>query len=265
MTDTSPPSFRGIWSDTKNAIIRLPGLSFIGLLIILSTEAITVLALSDSSLPQEPVNLACDILLLPLDIAIYRLLILGEAVSRYRLDPFNHRFQRLLVWTVCWWLLVGLPPYVVSLVTPSDQWNTIAFLGTVLVCIPLFLRMTVLFPAIAVDASGASLGNALADTRGQMWLILKGFFLVLLPALLAICVAVFGALLLWLITHDTSTNSSDWSISSSDWPAAFQIIFFGFLRFLTQVATAAMMSRLFGWIGSKVKGCDFPRALPQGA
>ena len=263
MTETSPPSFRGIWSDTKNAIIRLPGLSFIGLLIILSTEAVTVLALSDISLPQEPVNLACDILLLPLDIAIYRLLILGETGSRYRLDPFDDRIQRLLIWTVSWWVFIGLPPYVVRLITPSDQWNTIAFVGTWLVCIPFLLRMIVLFPAIAVDASGASLGNALADTRGQMWLILKGFFFVSLPAVLAICVGVLGELLLWLITHDTST--SDWSISSSDWPAAFQIIFFGFLHFLTQVAAAAMLSRLFGWIGSKVKGRDFPTALPQGA
>ncbi|WP_315833231.1 hypothetical protein [Bradyrhizobium prioriisuperbiae] len=263
MIDTSPPSFRAIWRDTIDAMTRLRWLSLIGLLIILSAEAIKVLALSDRLSLQEPVNLVCSILLLPLDVAIYRLLILGEAASRYRLDPFDHRFQRLLIWTICWWGVIVLPPYVVSLITSADQWSIVAFVGTLLLCIPL-LRMIVLFPAIAVDASGASLDNAIADTRGQLWLILKAFFLVWLLPVLAMCLVLLGTLLLGVLISDTSTTSPDWSVSSSDWPAALQIIFFGGLYFLTQVATAAMVSRLFGWIGSKVKGRDFQTALPQG-
>ncbi len=227
----------------------------------MSTEGVTVLALSDSSLPQEPVNLACDILLLPLDIAIYRLLILGEtglviAWIRSTIASSDCSSDSQLVgihWSS-------------SLCCAFD--NAIRSMEHNCVCRnvacvhSISLRMIVLFPAIAVDASGRRWAMPLPTRGGKCGSFSKDFF-VSLPAVLAICVGVLGELLLWLITHDTST--SDWSISSSDWPAAFQIIFFGFLHFLTQVAAAAMLSRLFGWIGSKVKGRDFPTALPQGA
>ena len=100
------------------------------------------------------------------------------------------------------------------------------------------MRLAILFPAIAVDAPGASLRHVLADTKARSWLILKSFFIVLLPVLA-------GLLAVGLI--------SDLDDLPSWWSAA-RIAFDSPLEFLATVLAAATASRLFGWIGHQVKG-----------
>src|SRR5439155_2114286 len=53
-------------------------------------------------------------------------------------------------------------------------------IGLIVVAI-VAMRLTILFPAIAVDARGATVANALADTKGHMFEILLVFVLALLP------------------------------------------------------------------------------------
>jgi hypothetical protein len=42
-------------------------------------------------------------------------------------------------------------------------------------------RLTILFPAIAVDAAGATAANAYADSKGNVWRIFLIFLLTILP------------------------------------------------------------------------------------
>ncbi len=61
-------------------------------------------------------------------------------------------------------------------------WATTFVLAIALiVAIAVSLRLSVLFPAIAVEAPGATAPNAIADTRGQALRLLAIFFLTLLP------------------------------------------------------------------------------------
>ena len=100
------------------------------------------------------------------------------------------------------------------------------------------MRLTILFPAIAVDVPGASLRNVTADTKARSWLILKSFFIVLLPVLA-------GLLAVGLISElDDLPN----------WWSAARIAFDSPLELLATVLAAATASRLYGWIGHKVKG-----------
>jgi hypothetical protein len=224
-----------------DVLIRLRFLSLIGFLIYL-VAGLVAPATADNPVPREGLDAIKNILILPLEIAIYRLLILGETTSGYNLAIFDLRFQRLLGWTVGLWALLNLPPYLAGLITPSEDANAIATIATVVAAIALVVRITVLFPAIAVEAPGASLANALADTRGRSWSILKSYFLVLLPALLVLVVglAAFG------LVSDIPDLSTGWDIMG--------IAFVSAIEFLITVLTTVATSRLFDWIGHQVKG-----------
>ena len=226
-----------------NVLVRLRFLSLIGFLIYLVAGLVEP-ATADNPAPREGLDLIKNILILPLEIAIYRLLILGEATSSYKLAIFDLRFQRLLGWTVGLWALLNLPPYLPGLITPSEDANAIATIATVVVAIALVVRIAVLFPAIAVDAPGASLGNALADTRGRSWLVVKCYFIVLLPVLLVLVLMV--GLAAFGLVSDVPDLSTGWGI--------MRAVFVSAIELLIAVLTPVAASRLFDWIGHQVKG-----------
>lgn len=60
----------------------------------------------------------------------------------------------------------------------------------------LFTRVTILFPAIAVDAPGADPGHAFEDTKGHGWYIFFLFVIPFLPSLLVL--ACIGGLAIFL-------------------------------------------------------------------
>jgi hypothetical protein len=114
--------------------------------------------------------------LVPFEIAICRLLISGEAASGYRFDISTVRFQRMLAWTAGFWLLGKF-----RFICPAPSHHPTArkvIISVVLFALVIFavLRLTILLPAIAVDAPGASVRNAFADTGGHTWLIVKAYF-----------------------------------------------------------------------------------------
>ena len=223
--------------------VRLRFLSLIGFLIHLVAGILGLIAPvttgGDPGL-REGLDLIKSVLVVPLEIAIYRLLILGEATSAYNFAISASRFQRLLGWTIAVWALGNLPPYLMGLIAPSEGANAIATIATTIVTIILAVRLAILFPAIAVDASGALLGNALADTKGRSWLILKSYLIVLLPVLI-------GSLAVGLIS-DFADLPSWWSVA--------RIAFDSPLDFLLTVLVTVVASRLFDWIGHQVK--DLP-------
>ena len=121
------------------------------------------------------------------------------------------------------------------MITDSEGADAIATIVTAVVVIIILLRMAILFPAIAVDAPGATLRNAIADTKGQIWLIVKTLLMVLLP-LLAVVAAV--------------GLTSDYAGLPASWEAAKDSV----LEFLATMALAVAAARLFDWIGHQVKG-----------
>lgn len=129
-------------------------------------------------------------LLTPFLIAVHRFIILGET-QRYVLAPGEHRFQLFFMWSIALSLMMWVPPFLISALPlrPAPV-LTLAFgLGSLVYIVMVTivsLRLVVLFPAIAVDAPGATWRNAMADTKGNAWRIL---FIVLLAALPLIVLA----------------------------------------------------------------------------
>jgi hypothetical protein len=98
--------------------------------------------------------------------------------------------------------------------------------------------LTILFPAIAIDAPGATAANAYADSKGNVWRIFFIFFLAILP-FIAIALGLF---FLGLIS--TATNISPLKIAG-------QIVsdIIGVPAYALFVAVA---SRLFQALGERV-------------
>src|SRR5258708_267520 len=122
--------------------------------------------------------------LTPFMIAVHRFIILYDETLGYVLDPSQPR-----LWAYFGWLmgLSAIISLVFSLYEPLNAMGVPAMAGIVLTVVMLVvvlmisLRLSILFPAIAVDAPGASAANALADTKGSAFRIFAIFLLALLP------------------------------------------------------------------------------------
>jgi hypothetical protein len=235
---------RATSSGTPEVFARLRGPSLIGFSIYLVVETAAASIASGNSLLRDVLEVTRDVLLLPFDIAIYRLLILREITSQYRFAIFDTRFQRLLKWTIGLWLVTSLPPDVVNLLNSSEAINGIASAIFLVMSVAFTIRLVILFPAIAVDANGATLESTLADTRGRSWLIVKAFCIVFVPLLLATIVV---AELAWRGIISDALDLSHWSTFP-------RIVFVATIGFLTTTASVVMTARLFDWIGHRVLG-----------
>jgi hypothetical protein len=241
--------FRAVWSGMAEVFSRLRGLSVIGFSIYLALEAAEAPIGPDDVLLRDTMDCIRDVLLIPFDIAIYRLLILGEVTSRYRfaLDT-SPRFQRIAGWTILLSAFNAIPMLTLNLPAPSNLGTAIALLvagiATMVAGIVVAIRIAIFFPAIGSDAPDATLGSALADTRGHVWLIGKAFLIVFLPQQV-VTLAMIG-----LASFGMVDDISDLSM----WSALPRIVLIGTIDFLTLAAGAVMAARLFDWIGDRVKG-----------
>ncbi|CAN0505266.1 unnamed protein product, partial [Phaeothamnion confervicola] len=125
--------------------------------------------------------------------------------------------------------------YLPGLITTSVGANIIATTAAVMIMIVLVVRLAILFPAIAVNAPGASLGNVWADTRGRTWLILKTALIVSLP-LLAVAIAAGS------ISDQVGVTTRLGTLADSSF------------EFLVTMLLTVASARLFDWIGYQVKG-----------
>jgi len=193
---------------------------------------------ADNTALQLALDALQDILIIPVVIEIYRSLILREAaVNAWANSP--PRMWRMIGWTLVLWLLKTVPFYLSNL-SPSAIANVIATVAAVMVVIVLLVRFAILFPAIAVDAPGASLGNVWADTSGRTWLIVKTYLIWYLPLLAIVVVA-------GLITDRVTVSDRLGTLGDNA------------LEFLATIVLTVASARLFDWIGHQVKG------LPAGA
>jgi hypothetical protein len=143
-------------------------------------------------------------LLTPYYIAVHRLIILDETAQSYVLRPREPRFQKFFGWSLIlsaamallvlvFGLLLAFLLQVLALTGTLTGTNVLGIgIGASFIagCAFIFTsfwamaRLSILFPAIAVDAAGANWRNVMADTRGYAWQIFLIGLLASLPFLL---------------------------------------------------------------------------------
>jgi hypothetical protein len=139
-------------------------------------------------------------LLTPYFLAVHRLLLLGEAATRYDFKPSSPRFQLFFGWLAVSVVLVSFPSTLSALAQtkgpvyyfgrpPPDLDFTIVAAARI-VALVIVQQLLVLFPAVAVDAPGAGWQNAIRDTRNHIWFVVAVTILPFIPiALLGVAVA----------------------------------------------------------------------------
>jgi hypothetical protein len=139
-------------------------------------------------------------LLTPFFLAIHRLLILGEEATRYDFKPSSPRFQLFFGWLAVGVVLVSFPSTVAAFTEakgpvyylgrlPPVPDSTIVTVASMVTWV-IVTQLLVLFPAVAVDAPGASWQNAFSDSCDHIWFVLAVTILPFIPIrLLGVAVA----------------------------------------------------------------------------
>jgi hypothetical protein len=124
--------------------------------------------------------------LTPIMIAVHRFIILDEVTPGYVVDPGEPSFLAFFVWFIAFSLLrdaVFATQEFLTAIGFSVKTAAGPALMVLIVLAIVSLRLTILFPAIAVKARGANASNALADSKGHVLYIFAIFLLALLPTL----------------------------------------------------------------------------------
>ena len=144
-------------------------------------------------------------LLAPIVIAIHRFVILNEIAPTYIFSIGKPAFRMFVGWLFALEVFAGLPFDLLG-VLQTLNWSllgsTLAVVAALIVVVWVLLRLTMLLPAIAVEAPGATPSRAIADTKGQTLRVLALFVLAILPWF---AVEVIGVVLLGPRLRMTST------------------------------------------------------------
>jgi hypothetical protein len=180
------PSFlfvlRSAWTDTLVSLSRLRFLALIVFLICVAEQLARAFLLPDGRLGETLdalVGAASLLAVVPYQIAINRLIILGEVTTNYSFAANANRVRRFLAWTAALWIATIAPILVFGLL-PVGLGVALA-VAVVVVGTVVLLRLILLFPAIAVDATGASATNAFADSNGRLWFIVRSALVAFIP------------------------------------------------------------------------------------
>jgi hypothetical protein len=124
-------------------------------------------------------------LLTPFYIAVHRFIILDKVTHTYSFDWRNRRFMLFFAWSFALTALVSalgiLLLLLMILLIPWWEAQLLAALIVIVATAIVLLRLTIIFPAIAVDAPGADGPNAFADTKGHASRIFAVFLVAALP------------------------------------------------------------------------------------
>jgi hypothetical protein len=126
-------------------------------------------------------------LLAPLAIAVHRYVLLGEVTRRYPLDPSSPRYWRFLGYAILLnaiWFIPGIVQGLTPDIAAAPMWLNSVVVVLFIAIIVVAVRRAILFPAIAVDAPGASWSNARRDTQGSSWGVAFILFCTLLPVVI---------------------------------------------------------------------------------
>ena len=184
------------YGDTWRVLTKMRTLVVCVLLIVLAINIVE--SLVPVGVWGGQVSFAVDALrnfcLTPFMIAGHRLILRGDVTRGYAADPRQPGFMAFFGWLVAL-SAVGT----VALLLQEGMTAILSpFAGLVVAVILiaamaiLTLRLSILFPAIAIGARGATAGNAMADTRGHAF----GIFMIFLLALLPLMVVAVGVTLM---------------------------------------------------------------------
>ncbi len=187
------------WGDAFNVIGAMPGVIAVAFAIMIGISLVSLAILPDAyAVAASPwaavISIVFSIiealLLAPLAIVVHRYVLLGEATARYPLDPSSTRYMRFVSFAILVKLL-GVIPGVVDGFAPNRQQYPglamafgVAILVLFVVVTVIVIRRAILFPAIAIDAPGASWSNARRDTKGVSWRVAFIFVCAALPAMI---------------------------------------------------------------------------------
>jgi hypothetical protein len=250
-----PPIFQAVaqaYRDLSHCLSELRPLVVIVLLITLAFQTAETLLLpptagetSRTILLRFLSSLAQGFLTVPYYIAVHRLVILGERTSSYVLAPSNLRFQQFFWWWAALSVVTYLPIAFIEMLGPTRALTPLNLI--VLVAMPVILiaiiivtlRLTIIFPAVAVDAPGATWENVMADTKGHVWRIFLFGLVATLPLILpALLLGALGGL---------GSPSRSWIVSG------FFLIFSSVLSVVGLTLFIIVASLLYLWIGNRTK------------
>jgi hypothetical protein len=239
------------WRDVGRVFRELPGAALIALAVmVLVGAAQELLAPAPDDLGSSGFDLVAAIaamlaqtfLITPYLIAVHRLIILNERAAHYALTPGEPRFRRFFVWSLAMSLAVLIPFLIALLLTHSPGARAIVMLVCAIALVYVTLRIILLFPAIAVDAPGATWANAWADSKGSAGRIL----LMLLLAALPIIVALF---LLTLVISVSAVMAGGLTAQRLVFAAAMA----GAGGMVGYTLVVVIASRLYEWLADRLK------------
>jgi hypothetical protein len=119
--------------------------------------------------------------LTPIMIAVHRYIILDEVASGYGLATGKPAFRAFFGWL----LALSALGVIAFLIFSPDNTSSLVSLGVVMIVMVLIIivmtRLSILFPAIATEAPGATAANAWADSKSNTFRIFVIFLLAVLP------------------------------------------------------------------------------------
>jgi hypothetical protein len=211
----------------------------------------------DQELTGEALGLAQNaveaFLLTPIVIAIHRFVILDRITPNYTVPIGEPVFGIFFAWLLALKVLIGLPFDLLG-VLQAFNWSppasALAAALALIAAVGVSLRLTILFPALAVEPPGATPSHALADTKGHVLRLLAVFFLGLAPWL----AAAFGGVLL----------SGQGQMITGSPLAMLSLVMGGVLQTITLSLTAVIASHAFMALAAQVKRAAEPHVpAPQ--
>ena len=203
MPTSKPAVFKtalAAWGDAFRAIAAMPVVAGVAFAIVLAVALVTFPLFSDPrSAAGNPwlgvfvigVSLVSAALLAPLAIAVHRFVLLGETTQRYPLEPNSRRFQRFVGFAILVKFLFLFPNLIETLAAGPAKQDPLAAgaVGVLVFALEItftiiVLRRAILFPAVAVDAPGATWSKAGRDTKGSSWRVAFIFVLTALPMMI---------------------------------------------------------------------------------
>jgi hypothetical protein len=189
------PTLVAAYRDWGGMLISMRAIILSAILIITAIsvgEELVPRNLWEPQLSGEALGLVRDaiwaLLLAPVVLALHRFVILGEITPVYTLPVGEPAFRIFFGWLFALKVFIGLPFDLLGALQALNWslWaSTLAFAVALVAVILVSLRLSVLLPALAVEAPGATPSRALADTNGEALRILALFLLALLPWLAA--------------------------------------------------------------------------------
>jgi len=194
------PTFMAAYRDSRRLLFPLRTIVISAFLILLAISVVAEFVPQrfwDQELSGEALGLlqaaVWALLLTPIVIAIHRFVILGEVTPNYNFDIGEPAFRLFFIWLFGLKVFSGLPFTLLGVLQAlgfSPLATVIPFAVVLVVVTAVWLRLTILFPAIAVEAPGATARHASIDTKGQALRILAIFLLALIPWISAVIVIV---------------------------------------------------------------------------